>query len=153
MRPIFAIVTFAVFLCASVVKAEEQTVRAATMTREQFEALSPDAMIDFNGPKMTKREFAARQQKAAEDAARMIVEMREHNKDQFEAFVRRKLDFDKARLAEANKRVQAEVERLRSADAAARRPDWEARKKKAFELLGQAFKLQQEAADLLAPTK
>jgi hypothetical protein len=83
----------------------------------------------------------------------MIADMKERAKDQFEAFVERRLDFDKARLAARNKQVQAEVERLKAAEAAAHGPDWEARNKRAAELLKQASKLQQEATDLLAPTK
>jgi hypothetical protein len=40
-------------------------VSIAEMTPEQFKALAPDATIDVNGERLTKREFLARRQSAA----------------------------------------------------------------------------------------
>ena len=124
------------------------------MTRQQFDALPPYTLIDINGTKMTKRDFQARNQKAAEEAARMIEETKRRAKDQFDALVKKKLENDKAKLAAANKEVQAMTDRLKAgATAAAQAPDWQAREKKAAELFDQAKKLEQQADDLLAPTK
>jgi hypothetical protein len=62
VRPFFAILMIALLSCAGPGRADDQTIRAAAMTREQFEALSPDAVIEINGKRITKRELQARYQ-------------------------------------------------------------------------------------------
>src|SRR6202042_1085871 len=69
-KGMLAVVTLAILGCASLAMAEERAASVTSMTRAQFEALAPEASIDINGTKMTKREFQARNQKAAEEAAR-----------------------------------------------------------------------------------
>jgi hypothetical protein len=79
---------------------------------------------------------------------------------EFEAQREALIDKRKAALAEANKKVEDEVNRLVAADAAAHGPNWEARKKQAAELLHQAESaapterstLEKQGADLLAPS-
>jgi hypothetical protein len=78
---------------------------------------------------------------------------------EFEVSRRAFLDREQAKLEEKNKRGREEANRLAAADAASQGPNWEARKKQAFELLDQAVKaegqeraqLAKRAADLLAP--
>ena len=135
--------------------------RATRSTGEQFKALPPDAVIEIDGKRMTKREFIASREKALEQAINKMKEMRTTTENQFE--VRRKafLDAEQAKLEEANKKVEDEVARLVAADAAAHGPNWEARKKQAANLLQQAKSaspmerstLEKQAADLLAPSE
>ena len=129
------------------------------MTREQFQALPPDAVIEINGETITKSAFRARNVKAVEEAAKRLPELRARARAQSDA--RRKAFLDKraAELAEANKKVEAEVAKLVAADAAKHGPNWEARKKQAADLLERAAKasplerseLEKQADNLLAP--
>jgi colicin import membrane protein len=133
-------------------------VAAKDLTREQFQALPPDAVIEINGERMTKGAFQARNIKAIEEAKR-LPQLRERARAESQARRKALLDKRAAALAKANKKVEAEVNRLVSADAAAHGPDWEARKKRAADLLDEAAKaspiersaLEKQAADLLAP--
>jgi hypothetical protein len=152
-KGMLAVVTLAILGCASLAMAEERAASVTSMTRAQFEALAPEASIDINGTKMTKREFQARNQKAAEEAARMIAETKSRAKEQFDALVQRKLADDKAALAAGNREVAAEIQRLKQGATAATSSEADARRKKAAELLEQARKLEQEAAALMAPAK
>jgi hypothetical protein len=136
-------------------------VSAKDLTREQFQALPPDAVIEINGERITKSAFQARNVKAVEEAAKRLPELRARARAEFEAQRKVLLDKRAAELAEGNKRIKEEVNRLVAADAAAHGPNWEARKKQAAELLDQAAKasptersaLEKQAADLLAPMK
>ncbi len=135
-------------------------VSAKDLTREQFQALPPDAVIEINGERITKSEFQARNTKAVEEAAKRLPELQARGKAAFEAQRKALLDKRAAALAEANKKVEAEVAKLVAADAAAHGPNWEARKKQAADLFEKAAKatpterseLLKQAADLLAPT-
>ena len=115
-------------------------VSAKDLTREQFQALPPDAVIEINGESITKSAFQARNIKAVEEAAKRLPELRARARAQSDA--RRKVFLDKraAELAEANKKAEAEIARLVAADAAKHGPNWAARKKQAAELLEQAAK-------------
>ena len=135
-------------------------ITAKNLTREQFQALPPEAMIEVNGERITKSAFQERNLKAVEDAAKRLPELRARARAQSDA--RRKAFLDKraAELSEANKKAEAEVAKLVAADAAAHGPNWAARKKQAAGLLDQAAKatpterseLEKRAADLLAPS-
>ena len=113
-------------------------VSAKDLTREQFQALPPDAVIEINGESITKSAFQARNIKAVEEAAKRLPELRARAQSD----ARRKALLDKraAELAEANKKAEAEIARLLAADAAKHGPNWAARKKQAAELLEQAAK-------------
>ena len=130
------------------------------LTREQFLALPPDAVIDINGERMTKSEFQARNLKSLQEAAKQSQDARAQSLAAFEARRKALLDKRAAALAEANKKVEAEIAKLAAADAAKHGPNWEARKKQAADLFEKAAKatptersdLLKQAADLLAPT-
>jgi hypothetical protein len=158
----------AALVCGSLLAAHAQekpanaaaAISAKDLTREQFQALAPDAVIEINGERITKSELQARNVKAVEEAAKQVQELRARSLAEFEARRRAFIDKRKAALAEANKKFEAEVSRLVAADAAAHGPNWEARKKQAAELLDRAehadpterSTLEKQAADLLAPS-
>jgi hypothetical protein len=131
---------------------------ASALTPEQFKALPADAMIEIDGERMSKREFIERRRKALEQAVNKMQEMRAKAEVEFETRRKAFLDAEKAKLDEANKKVQAEAARLVAADAAAHRPNWEARKKEAAALLNEAAtasasqrsQLEKKASDLLS---
>jgi hypothetical protein len=132
---------------------------AQSLSREQFIALPSDAVIEINGQRISKGEFLERNQKAVEEAAKKAAELRVRAENEFKAYRKSRLDQNKAALEEANKKVQAEVDRLVAADAAAHGSDWEARKKQAIELLNKASQassaeraeLAKQAIELLRP--
>jgi hypothetical protein len=135
---------------------------AKTLTREKFEALPPDAVIELpNGERLTKQDFVARTTKANEEATKKLEEKQSRAEAEFEQWRKKFYDDQNAAMAEANKKVEAELNRLVAADNAAHGPNWAARKKQAAELLDQAKKtllppdkqsqLEKQAADLLAP--
>jgi hypothetical protein len=134
-------------------------VSAKELTRAQFQALAPNAVIDFGNERMTKSDFLERNKKAFEEAVKNLEESKARSLTEFEARHKAMLDREKAALAEANKKVETEVARLVAADAAAHGANWEARKKQAADLLGEAARaspltrsqLEKQAADLLAP--
>jgi hypothetical protein len=158
----------AALVCGSLVaaNAQEKPANAASaifakeLTREQFQALAPDAVIDINGERITKSAFQARNIKAVEEAAKHVQDLRARSLTEFDARRKALIERQQAALAEANKKVEAEVARLVAADAAAHGPNWQARKKQAAELLDQAARatptersaLEKQAADLLAPS-
>jgi hypothetical protein len=151
MERTFIALIATVLVCGSVATASSQekagnassTLSITEMTPEQFKALPPDAAIDVDGERITKRAFLDRRQAAGERAFKEILES------------------EQAKLEEGNKKAHAEADRLAAVDAAAHGPNWEARKKQAFELLDQAVmasgeqreQLAKRAADLLAPTR
>jgi hypothetical protein len=130
------------------------------LTREQFLALPPDAVIVINGESITKSALQARNLKAVTEALKRLPELRARARTQSDPRRKALLDKRAAELAEANKKAEAEIARLVAADAAAHGPNWAARKKQAAELLDQAAKatpierseLEKRAADLLAPS-
>lgn len=156
----------AALMCCSLLSANAQdkpttaatAISAKDLTREQFAALAPDAVIEINGERITKREFQARITKAGQEAAKHRQDLRARSLAEFEARRKALIDKRKAALADANKKVEDEVNRLVAADAAAHGPNWEARKKQAAELLDRAKSatsnerstLEKQAADLLA---
>jgi hypothetical protein len=149
--------------CAATAGAEDKASSSATpasaLTQEHFKALSPDAMIEIGGERMSKREFIDRRTKALERAFNEMHEAMAKGEAEFGARRKAFLDAERAELEEANKRVEAEVARLVADDAAAHGPNWEARKKQAadlFEIAAKATPVERSAllkqgADLLAP--
>jgi hypothetical protein len=133
-------------------------VPASALTREQFKALAPDAMIEIDGERISKREFIERRVKALEKSANQAREMKAKAEAELEARCMAFLDAEKAKLEEANKKVEAEIARLVAADAAAHGPNWEAHKKQAAALLKEAetappdqrSQLEKKASDLLS---
>lgn len=67
--------------------------------------------------------------RAIEEAAKNAAELRVWAEDEFKAYRNSRLDQGRAALEEANKKVQAEVDRRMAADAIAHGSDWEAPKK------------------------
>ena len=127
-------------------------------TPQQFEALPPDAMLEINGKQITKREFLTRHQQAYDAAIKKVQEARARAEAEFAAHRKAFLDAQEAKLKDNNQKVQVEIDRLIAADNAAHGPDWQARKKQAADLLGQAAKasspeereqLEKRAADLV----
>jgi hypothetical protein len=118
------------------VAAEKPAAPAAVrdLTREQFDALPPEAVIEINGESITKSAFQARNIKAVEDAAKRLPEVRARARAQSDAQRKGLIDKRAAELAEANKKAQAKIARLVAADAAKHGPDWETRKKRAAAL-------------------
>jgi hypothetical protein len=129
------------------------------LTRQQFEALPPTAMIEVDGKQISKQEFLTRQTNTLKQATKQMEDMRSRAATEFEARRKAFLDREKTSLDEANKKFQAEIDRFISADAAAHGPNWDARKKQAAALLKDAAaadapersRLEKQAADLLAP--
>ena len=169
MERTFIALIATVLVCGSVATASSQekagnassTLSITEMTPEQFKALPPDAAIDVDGERITKRAFLDRRQAAGERAFKEILEWRAQAKTKFEGRRKALLESEQAKLEEGNKKAHAEADRLAAVDAAAHGPNWEARKKQAFELLDQAVmasgeqreQLAKRAADLLAPTR
>jgi hypothetical protein len=127
-------------------------------TPQQFEALPPDAVLEINGKRITKRELLARKQQAYDAAMKKVQEAKARAEAGFAAHRKVFFDAQEAKLKENNQKVQAEIDRLVAADNAAHGPDWQARKKQAAELLQQAAKassprereqLEKRAADLV----
>jgi len=104
------------------------------LTREQFEALPPDALIDLNGERITKHDFLARTTKALEEATQRSQEANSRAEDEFEQRRKTFIDDQNAALAEANEKIN----RLVAADTSAHGADWLTRKKQAAELINQA---------------
>jgi hypothetical protein len=141
----------------------EETTRPAvfsvtTPTPQQFEALPPDAVLDINGERITKREFLTRRLRAYDAAMKKVQEARARAEAEFAAHRKALLDAQEAKLKENNQRVQAEIDRLVAADNAIHGPDWQARRRQAADLMQQASKasssqereeLEKRAADLV----
>lgn len=134
-------------------------VAAKSLTRQQFQALPADAKIEINGEQISKSAYQARNLKGLQDAANKLPEFRAQAKAKSDAQRKTILDKRAASLAEANKKVEDEVNKLVTADAAKYGANWEARKKQAADLLDKAAKAQpldqaalaKQAADLLKP--
>jgi hypothetical protein len=94
-------------------------VSIATMTKEKFEAIAPNATIEINGERLTKSEFIARRQSAIDQAVKQLQGARTRAETGFAAHREAILAGETAKLEEDNKKVQAEVARLVAADAAA----------------------------------
>jgi hypothetical protein len=135
-------------------------ISANALTQEQFKALSPNAMIEIDGARMTKREFIDSRLKALEQAINKMRDARANTEAKFGAERKAFLDGESAKLEEANKKADAEIARLVAADGAAHGPNWEARKNEAAALLKQAAtapidqrsQLEKKASDLLSST-
>jgi hypothetical protein len=133
---------------------------AGELTRDQFQALPPDATIEINGKRMTKSAFQESNAKAAQEAAQQLRDQRVRWQAAFEARRKALLDQQAARIADENKKVETELAKLVAADATAHGPNWEERKKQAADLLGRAAtasplersELEKQADDLLAPS-
>jgi hypothetical protein len=164
LSAIIGISTIALVWCCPVAAPAQESpsvVSAKTLTREKFEALAPDALIELsNGERITKRDFLAQTTKALEEVPKKLQENRLRAQAEFAQRRKKFLDDQDAALAEANKKVEAEVNRLVAADNAAHGSDWATRKKQAAELLDKAKKtllpseqlqLEKQAADLLTP--
>ncbi|ARN82731.1 hypothetical protein [Methylocystis bryophila] len=132
---------------------------AEKMSKEQFIALPPTAVIDFKGAQMTKAEFQARRAQAFGLAAKEAQNRKAEARARFEA-ARASFRKDEAdRLKAANQKAQAEIDRLVAADNASHGANWSERKRQAAELLSEAAtapperrsQLEKSAGELLAP--
>jgi hypothetical protein len=143
-------------------RAEDQQVptvaAASALTPQQFEALPPTAVIEIDGRRITKEMFLSRREAALDRTFNKMKAQRGRAASEF-ALARKAMDGEKATLDEANRKVLAEVERLRSGDAERHGPNWDARREQAASLLKQAAsadpleqsRLEKQAADLLDP--
>jgi hypothetical protein len=150
---------------AASAQAQDQTGRPSVpasvpaLTPQQFGALPPTAVIEVDGKRITKEAFQTRREAALNRAFDSMKAQRSRAAAEFAAARKSFLDGEKTKLDEANKKVQAELDRLRSADAAQHGPNWDARREQAAALLKQAAaadpveqsRLEKQAADLLAP--
>ena len=138
---------------------DASAITAHGLTREQFQALPPNALIEINGEHITKSEFQGRIVEGLQKASKQLPDIRARGLTAFEARRNALMRKREATLAEANKKVEAEIAKLVAADAAEHGANWEARKKQAADLLAQAAKaaptersaLEKQAADLLTP--
>src|SRR5208283_4884073 len=96
-------------------------VGARSLTREQFQALPLEAVIDIDGKRMTKRQFIEHRTRALEQALHAMPEKRARLESEFNARREAFLASENAKVREANRKVEAEIARLVAADAAARR--------------------------------
>jgi hypothetical protein len=123
LSAIIGIITIALVWCCPVAAPAQQNpsvFSAKTLTREKFEALPPDAVIELpNGEHITKQDFVARTTKAFEEAKKNLEEWESRAQAEFEQRRKKFYDDQNAALAEANKKVEAEVNRLVEADNAA----------------------------------
>jgi len=150
-KAVFSIAALLLCLCQCGCSQEPAAVPADKLTKEQFQALPPEAMIDFKGERMTKANFLKKGSVQAEQFQKRLEELKAKAKEQAEARRTAFLQEEQAKLAEANQKVQAEIDRLVAADNASHGADWQERKKQAAKLLEEAKELERKADDLLAP--
>src|SRR5215831_18345343 len=92
---IIGISTIALVWCCPVTAPAQQnpSVSAKTLTREKFEALPPDALIELsNGERITKQDFVIRTTKALEEVNKKLQERQLRAEAEFEQ--RRKKFYD-----------------------------------------------------------
>ncbi len=130
---------------------EPGAVPAEKLTKEQFMALPPETVINFKGERMTKADFLHRRSVESEQARKRLEEMKANAQKEAEARRAAFLREEQAKLEEADKKVQAEIDRLVVADNGSHGADWQERKRQAVKLLDEASKLEQKAGELLAP--
>jgi len=150
-KTILSIAALLLCLCQYGCSKEPEAVPAEKLTKEQFQALPPEAMIDFKGKRMTKADFLNNRSAQAEQFQKRLEELKAKAQEEAEARRTAFLQDEKNKLEEGNKKVQAEIDRLVAADNASHGPDWQERKRQAAKLLEDAAKLEQNADDLLAP--
>ncbi len=141
MKRAFALLMGALLVCADANAFAEQigqVFAAKQLTKEQFSALPPEAVIDFDGRRMTKgaflRERAMEAQRARQEA-RLAAVNAQHE------FERRRAAFlasEQAKLDAANREVQREVGRQIAAENSGHGANWQARKRQAAVLLAEA---------------
>jgi hypothetical protein len=164
MQPKF-IFLIAMVICgwATLANAEDKSMNSSPvsisgMTQQTFDALAPDAMLNVNGELISKNAFIAGRQAAAEELIKKMQATKAAAETEFAAHRKTFLDNQQSGLDADNEKARVEADRLVSA---AQGPNWEARKKQAFELLDQATKasgdereqLAKKAVDLLAEKK
>jgi hypothetical protein len=112
-------------------------VSIAGMAPDAFDKLSDDAVIEFDGQRMTKKAFVAQRTmviRRMEEAQKAIARATEFFRAQRSAF----LASQDAKLKDANAKTQLYIDRELTALAALRGPDWEGKKEQALKLLDQA---------------
>jgi hypothetical protein len=132
---------------------------AENLTKEQFMALPPDAVIDFKGSRMTKADFVSRKADEFEQAMKKARQMKAEAQKLFTARRAAFLLDQAVKLEDANRKVRAEVDRLVAADQASHGANWEDRKNQAAQILADAAKappgrraeFEKKADELLAP--
>jgi hypothetical protein len=139
-KVLILLLAVAVVAPADIAQAEDKSIvnpapSMSTMTKEQFEALSPNATIEFNGQIMKKQEFVARNVSAATALKRKIEDARKETKTRFEAKRKAFLDGEQAKLDYANKQVWAAARKLQAQATAGRSGDLDARIQQAIALL------------------
>jgi hypothetical protein len=127
------------------------------MTKEQFEALSPNATIVVRGESLTKQEFLARNSSAADAMNKKAEDARAQAKARFEAKRKAFLDGEQAKLDDANKQVETAAKKLLDQATAGRPPDYDSRIQQGAVLLeraktarpDEAAEIESQASDLL----
>jgi hypothetical protein len=104
-------------------------------TKEQFEAMPPDTVLQIGTRRITKREWLAERKAAFERAMKAYKLNIQKLQAEFQAKRRAFKEQQRAELDAANRKIAPEVERLRKIADEARGPNFQARLKEANELL------------------
>jgi len=97
-----------------------------TTTKEQFEALGPNDMIEVNGQRMTKQQFWTQVEGAEAVVIKRILATRAQAKAQFEAKRKAFLDAQQVKLDDAKKNAQAAAKPLLNQATAGRPANFDA---------------------------
>lgn len=111
---------------------------SSTITKEQFEALGPNDMIEVNGQRMTKQQFLTQVESAAAATIKKIQDARAQAKTRFEAKRKAFLDGEQAKLNDANAKAQAAAKPLLDQATAGRPTNFDASVAQAQALLKRA---------------
>jgi hypothetical protein len=104
---------------------DASAITAQGLTREQFQALPPNALIEINGEHITKSEFQGRTIEGLQKPAKQLQDIRARGLTAFEARRNAVMGKREATLAEANKKVEAEIAKLVAVDAAEHGAKWD----------------------------
>jgi hypothetical protein len=110
----------------------------STITKEQFEALGPNDIIEVNGQRMTKQQFLTQVETAAAAALKKAQDAQAQAKTRFEAKRKAFLDSEQAKLNDAKAKAQAAAKPLLDRAIAGRPANFDASVAKAQALLKRA---------------
>ncbi len=120
------LLALAVLAPSAIAQAEDKPSSTAppspsTITKEQFETLGPNDIIEVNGQRMTKQQFLTQVETAAAAALKKGQDAQAQAKTRFEAKRKAFLDGEQAKLNDAKAKAQAAAKPLLD-QATARRP-------------------------------
>jgi hypothetical protein len=109
-----------------------------TITKEQFEALRPNDMIEVNSQRMTKQQFQMQVESAAAATIKKIQDARAQAKTRFEAKRKAFLDGEQTKLNDASTKAQDAAKPLVDQATAGRPANFDASVAQAVALLKRA---------------